>query len=61
MPLMVPGLRAGHYLCFFGMHVLTPAVLDILGRDIEQADDPRQVSLSQSIGRAGQPRAPPGL
>jgi UTP--glucose-1-phosphate uridylyltransferase len=26
----VPGLRAGHYLCFFGMHVLTPAVFDIL-------------------------------
>jgi len=22
----VPGLRAGYYLCFFGMHVLTPAV-----------------------------------
>jgi UTP--glucose-1-phosphate uridylyltransferase len=29
--LMVPGLRAGHYLCFFGMHVLTPTVLDLLG------------------------------
>jgi UTP--glucose-1-phosphate uridylyltransferase len=29
--LMVPGLRAGHYLCFFGMHVLTPTVMDFLG------------------------------
>jgi UTP--glucose-1-phosphate uridylyltransferase len=29
--LVVPGLRAGHYLCFFGMHVLTPAVMDFLG------------------------------
>lgn len=28
--LLVPGLRAGHYLCFFGMHVLTPAVMDYL-------------------------------
>lgn len=28
--LVVPGLRTGHYLCFFGMHVLTPAVMDIL-------------------------------
>ncbi|QEH37109.1 UTP--glucose-1-phosphate uridylyltransferase [Aquisphaera giovannonii] len=28
--LHVPGLRAGHYLCFFGMHVLTPRVLDVL-------------------------------
>ena len=29
--LQIPGLRAGHFLCFFGMHVLTPAVFDILG------------------------------
>ena len=29
--LMVPGMRAGYYLCFFGMHVLTPAVMDLLG------------------------------
>ncbi len=28
--LLVSGMRVGHYLCFFGMHVLTPAVLDIL-------------------------------
>jgi UTP--glucose-1-phosphate uridylyltransferase len=28
--LIVPGLRAGHYLCFFGMHVLTPSVMDVL-------------------------------
>lgn len=27
----VPGLRAGYYLCFFGMHVLTPGVQRILG------------------------------
>jgi UTP--glucose-1-phosphate uridylyltransferase len=30
--LMVPGIRAGYYLCFFGMHVLTATVMDILGR-----------------------------
>jgi len=29
--LVVPGMRAGHYLCFFGMHVLTPTVMDFLG------------------------------
>jgi UTP--glucose-1-phosphate uridylyltransferase len=28
--LLVPGLRAGHYLCFVGMHVLTPGALKIL-------------------------------
>lgn len=35
--LIVPGLRAGHYLCFFGMHVLTPVVVDILGSQIERS------------------------
>lgn len=29
--LLVPGLRAGHYLCFFGMHVLKPTVIETLG------------------------------
>lgn len=29
--LLVPGLRAGYYLCFFGVHVLTPRVMEILG------------------------------
>lgn len=28
--LVVAGLRAGHYLCFFGMHVLTPTIMVIL-------------------------------
>jgi UTP--glucose-1-phosphate uridylyltransferase len=28
--LIAPGLRAGYYLAFFGMHVLTPGMLDIL-------------------------------
>ena len=31
--LMVPGIRAGYYLCFFGIHVLTPSVMDLLGRN----------------------------
>jgi UTP--glucose-1-phosphate uridylyltransferase len=30
--LAVSGLRAGHYLCFFGMHVFTPGFMDILCR-----------------------------
>jgi UTP--glucose-1-phosphate uridylyltransferase len=30
--LMVPGMRAGFYLCFFGIHVLTPAVMEILAK-----------------------------
>jgi UTP--glucose-1-phosphate uridylyltransferase len=35
--LLVPGLRAGHYLCFFGMHVLTPTVMDILEKQLASA------------------------
>lgn len=33
----VPGLRAGYYLCFFGMHVLTPAVQKILAGLLDTA------------------------
>ena len=32
--LIVPGLRSGHYLCFFGMHVLTPTVMELLHKQI---------------------------
>src|SRR5580698_4632920 len=28
--LIVPGLRSGQYLCFYGMHVFTPAIFEIL-------------------------------
>jgi UTP--glucose-1-phosphate uridylyltransferase len=28
--LIIPGLRAGHYLCLFGIHVLTPAIFEII-------------------------------
>jgi UTP--glucose-1-phosphate uridylyltransferase len=30
---LVPGLRAGYYLCFFGMHVLTPTLFALLAAD----------------------------
>jgi UTP--glucose-1-phosphate uridylyltransferase len=36
--LMAPGLRAGYYLCFFGMHVLTPTVMGILGEMLASGD-----------------------
>lgn len=47
--LLVPGLRAGHYLCFFGMHVLTPVVMEILDRQLGAAGDPRTVTLSSAL------------
>jgi UTP--glucose-1-phosphate uridylyltransferase len=30
--LLIPGIRAGHYLCFFGIHVFTATVMEILDR-----------------------------
>ena len=30
--LTISGLRAGHYLCFFGMHVLTPKIMELLSQ-----------------------------
>ena len=30
--LMVPGIRAGYYLCFFGIHVFTPTVMELLAK-----------------------------
>ncbi len=47
--IIVPGLRAGHYLCFFGMHVLTPAVMAILS-DLAWADA-GSFSLSAALAR----------
>jgi UTP--glucose-1-phosphate uridylyltransferase len=47
--LIVPGLRAGHYLCLFGMHVLTPAVMDLLGAALADAGPDERVSLSAAL------------
>jgi UTP--glucose-1-phosphate uridylyltransferase len=49
--LIVPGLRAGHYLCFFGMHVLTPVVMDTLGQAVEAAKGQGGVTLSAALAK----------
>ena len=49
--LIVPGLRAGHYLCFFGMHVLTPAVMDLLAEESARADRKGGVHLSTTLAK----------
>lgn len=33
--LIVPGLRAGYYLCFFGIHILPASVMDLLDQDLK--------------------------
>ena len=49
--LIVPGLRAGHYLCFFGMHVLTPAVMELLAEDVARAGQKGGVHLSAALAK----------
>jgi UTP--glucose-1-phosphate uridylyltransferase len=46
--LIVPGLRAGHYLCFFGMHVLTPAVMEMLEEEVAKAGS-RGIHLTTAL------------
>lgn len=45
---VVPGLRHGTYLCFFGMHVLTPGVFDLLESDAK-AGEGRPLGLSPAL------------
>jgi UTP--glucose-1-phosphate uridylyltransferase len=49
--LLVPGLRAGHYLCFFGMHVLTPAIMEVLAEMVEQPGTPLSNALLKIAGQ----------
>jgi UTP--glucose-1-phosphate uridylyltransferase len=46
--LIVPGLRAGYYLCFFGMHVLSPLVMSILEQNIKKTGD-HKTGLSEAL------------
>ncbi len=49
--LIVPGLRAGHYLCFFGMHVLTPSVMALLAEEVTAAGPRGGVHLSATLAK----------
>ena len=48
--LIIPGLRAGHYLCFFGMHVLTPVVMEVLA-ELLAASGGKSVHLSTALAK----------
>ncbi len=47
--LLIPGLRAGYYLCFFGIHVLTPAVMETLDQQLKRAQDGRLLTISNAL------------
>ena len=49
--LVVPGLRAGNYLCFFGMHALTPSVMEILGRQLSSGPADLSLALAETARR----------
>jgi UTP--glucose-1-phosphate uridylyltransferase len=51
--LLVPGLRAGHYLCFFGMHVLTPQVFALLDELAAAAAPGAGLALSPALHQFG--------
>lgn len=44
LELQTPGLRSGYYLCFFGMHVLMPAIFDILEKQLPSANGNLQLT-----------------
>jgi UTP--glucose-1-phosphate uridylyltransferase len=55
--LIVPGLRAGHYLCLFGIHVFTPAVMELLAARAARAAADGAVPLSPVLAElAGRER-----
>ena len=47
--LLVPGLRAGHYLCLFGMHVLTPGIMQVLEGQVKQARSGSRINLAGAL------------
>jgi UTP--glucose-1-phosphate uridylyltransferase len=49
--LLVPGLRMGHYLCFFGMHVLPPAVMELLECELAAAGPGERANLSPALAK----------
>lgn len=49
--LLVPGLRAGHYLCYFGMHVLTPTVMKALTEMAQASAEKTTLHLSTALAR----------
>lgn len=47
--LVVPGLRAGHYLCFFGLHVLTPRLMELLAAQLADPANGGRADLSKAL------------
>jgi UTP--glucose-1-phosphate uridylyltransferase len=48
--LIISGMRAGYYLCFFGMHVLSPRIFPLLNKQLEKSKG-EKVGLSESLSQ----------
>jgi UTP--glucose-1-phosphate uridylyltransferase len=49
--LLTPGLRHGYYLCFFGLHVLTPAIMPLLKEGADSLAEGESLNLSDSLNK----------
>ncbi len=52
LELQTPGLRVGYYLCFFGMHVFTPVVFNLLEQQIKETD--KNILLTPALEQLAQ-------
>ncbi len=52
--LIVAGQRAGHYLCLFGMHVLTPHIFELLDESVSSLKAGESANLSDSLNQLAQ-------
>ncbi|MDQ8188072.1 sugar phosphate nucleotidyltransferase [Pelagicoccus sp. SDUM812002] len=48
LKILVPGLRAGFYLCFFGIHALQPSIFSVL-EETTRLEGPQERSLSTAL------------
>jgi UTP--glucose-1-phosphate uridylyltransferase len=54
LELHTPGLRLGHYLCFFGMYVLTPTVYELLEATVKGVNTGGEVQLTTALNELAQ-------
>lgn len=47
--LIVAGLRASHYLCLSGMHILTPTIMNLLEKEMRSAEPDNNIALSPAL------------
>jgi UTP--glucose-1-phosphate uridylyltransferase len=50
--LLIPGQRLGYYLCFFGMHVITPEVMTLLREEADELGGEKALGLSNALDRS---------